>query len=115
MQGGAVADADIAAEIAPAFVEADGKRTDMIVLACTHYPFLLPQFTRLAPWHVEWIDPAPAIAARVVTVAAGKGSARTGSGRAVLTSGREWSAALLPRLGKLGLPAGPREPSGAPV
>jgi glutamate racemase len=104
MQGGAVTESDITVEITPVFVEADGKRTDVIVLACTHYPFLLPHFTRLAPWPVEWIDPAPAIAQRVVTVAAGQGpGAGTGGGRAVLTSGREWSAALVPRLGKLGL------------
>jgi glutamate racemase len=108
MGGEAVADAEIAAEIAPAFVEAHGRRTDMIVLACTHYPFLLPQFTRLAPWQVEWIDPAPAIAQRVVTVAPGQGAgAGAGGGRAMLTSGQEWSAALLPRLRALGLAAEP--------
>ncbi|MGH6936086.1 MAG: glutamate racemase, partial [Methylocella sp.] len=39
-------------------------RTDCIVLACTHFPLLLTQFERLAPWPVAWIDPAPAIARR---------------------------------------------------
>ena len=42
------------------------ERTDTIVLACTHYPLLLDRFERLAPWPVRWIDPAPAIARRVV-------------------------------------------------
>jgi glutamate racemase len=62
-----VADRDILAELAPCFVGADGAtaRTDIIVLACTHYPLLLDRFVKLAPWPVEWIDPAPAIARRV--------------------------------------------------
>jgi len=52
--------------MAPCFVEKDGRRTDTIVLACTHYPLLLEAFERVAPWPVTWIDPAPAIARRVV-------------------------------------------------
>ena len=45
-------DEDIAAEITPCFVEADGRRTDAIVLACTHYPLLRRGLRRLAPWPV---------------------------------------------------------------
>jgi len=52
-------------EIAGCFVEGDGRRTDTIVLACTHYPLLLDRFRVGAPWHVTWLDPAPAIARRV--------------------------------------------------
>ena len=55
----------IAAEIAPCFVEKNVKRTDIVVLACTHYPLLLDRLKKLAPWPVDWIDPAPAIARRV--------------------------------------------------
>jgi glutamate racemase len=65
LSGNAVKDADIAAELAPCFVEAGGARTDTVVLACTHYPLLLDRLTKLAPWPVDWIDPAPAIARRV--------------------------------------------------
>lgn len=65
MQGEAPDRAAIAAEIAPCFVQADGRRTDCVVLACTHYPLLLRLFDELAPWPVTWIDPAPAIARRV--------------------------------------------------
>ena len=65
MKGEPVSDASIAAEIAPSFVEKDGRRTDCIVLACTHYPLLLQRFERLAPWPVAWIDPAEAIARRL--------------------------------------------------
>lgn len=65
MKGEPVSEAEIAAEIAPCFVGNGEKRTDCIVLACTHYPLLLDAFGRLAPWPVEWIDPAEAIARRV--------------------------------------------------
>ncbi len=70
MQGESVADEAIAREIAPCFVEKDAKRTDSIVLACTHYPLLLDVFTQLAPWPARWIDPAPAIARRADQVLA---------------------------------------------
>nr|WP_249145583.1 glutamate racemase [Bradyrhizobium diazoefficiens] len=66
--GHAISDGDILAELAPCFVgdAADPcARTDIVVLACTHYPLLLDRMKRLAPWPVEWIDPAPAIARRV--------------------------------------------------
>ena len=67
MAGGQVDDEALRAEIAPCFVALDdGRRTDVICLSCTHYPLLLPRFERLAPWLVQWVDPAPAIARRVV-------------------------------------------------
>jgi glutamate racemase len=71
LNGAAVADPDIAAQLAPCFVgdHADpAARTDTVVLACTHYPLLMDRLVRLAPWPVEWIDPAPAIARRVANL-----------------------------------------------
>ncbi|NBS34416.1 MAG: glutamate racemase [Methylocystaceae bacterium] len=65
MHHGEIDDAEIITEITPCFVEINDKRTDTIVLACTHYPLLLKEFHRLAPWPVNWINPAPAIARRV--------------------------------------------------
>jgi glutamate racemase len=68
LSGQAISDADILAELTPCFVgdAADASaRTDTVVLACTHYPLLLDRLERLAPWPVDWIDPAPAIARRV--------------------------------------------------
>jgi glutamate racemase len=62
-RGETVTDAAIAAEIAPCFVDG-AARTDTVVLACTHYPLLIDRFQALAPWPVDWIDPAPAIARR---------------------------------------------------
>ena len=94
LAGAPVSDAEIRAELAPCFID-DGKRTDTIVLACTHYPLLLDRLTELAPWPVNYIDPAPAIARRVVDLlgpaAAG---ARPGSSRAIFTSGRAPHAVL---------------------
>jgi len=68
LNGNEVSDRDIFAELAPCFVgagEDETSRTDTIVLACTHFPLLLDRFVKLAPWPVDWIDPAPAIARRV--------------------------------------------------
>ena len=64
VRGLPVSDEAVAAEIAPCFVTAGDKRTDIVVLACTHYPFLVNVFRRLAPWPVDWLDPAEAIARR---------------------------------------------------
>src|SRR5690349_11322567 len=57
-----VDDAAIAAELAPCFVDDGTRRTDTVVLACTHFPLLLERLERLAPWPVAWVDPAPALA-----------------------------------------------------
>ena len=68
LSGNAISDGDILAELRPCFVgdpEDATSRTDTIVLACTHYPLLLNRMAKLAPWPVDWIDPAPAIARRV--------------------------------------------------
>ena len=64
MQGLAISQDEVAREIAPCFVERDERRTDAIVLACTHYPLLLDVFIEVAPWPLHWIDPAAAIARR---------------------------------------------------
>ncbi len=104
LKGEAVSDRDIAAEVSPCFVEADGKRTDTIVLACTHYPLILPRLERLAPWPVNFIDPAPAIARRVLDLLgpAGPGVAPSPA-RAVFTSGRPPAPALAAALAGFGL------------
>lgn len=41
---------------------------DIIVLGCTHYPFLLPVMKRIAGERAEFIDPAPAVARHLVDV-----------------------------------------------
>lgn len=68
MRQGFVDEEAVRAEIAPCFVERDGQRTDIVVLACTHYPFLVNLMRKTAPWPVDWIDPAEAIARRALSL-----------------------------------------------
>ena len=44
------------------------QQVDTLVLGCTHYPLLLDELVSIAPWPVQFIDPAPAIAKRVADV-----------------------------------------------
>lgn len=92
LKGTPATDAELRAEIAPCFIERDGRRTDTVALACTHYPLLLDRLAALAPWPVDWIDPAPAIARRVVGLIgapAGQTSGRAnGRAQIMFTSGR---------------------------
>jgi glutamate racemase len=76
----------ILSQIRPCFVEIDGRRTDIVVLACTHYPFLADLMGDLAPWPVKWLDPAPAIARRLVAILEGKPVQR-GKSCSVFTGG----------------------------
>jgi glutamate racemase len=103
LRGEPVDDAAIATELAPCFVDRDGRRTDTVALACTHFPLLLASLERLAPWPVAWIDPAPAIARRVVDLI-GKATQDGGRpGRAIFTSGRAPTPALARALNEFGL------------
>jgi glutamate racemase len=98
LAGARIEDTAIREEIAPAFVD-DGSRTDTVVLACTHYPLLIERLRKLAPWPVNFIDPAPAIARRVVDLLGPTlPSAGHGTTRAIFTSGRA-RAAVLDRFG----------------
>jgi glutamate racemase len=104
LSGVEVSDRDISAELAPCFV-GDGEdttRTDTVVLACTHYPLLLDRLIKLAPWPVDWIDPAPAIARRVSDLLGPPGTESDKAGAAMIfTSGRPHtlSHALVPFFG----------------
>ena len=99
LAGDPVGDRVLSDEIAPAFID-DGRRTDTIVLACTHYPLLLDRLRRLSPWPVNFFDPAPAIARRVVNLLGpARPAATAGTARAIFTSGRAPEAVL----GRFGL------------
>ncbi len=107
LAGDPVDDDEILAEIAPCFVADGSERTDIIVLACTHFPLLLERFERLAPWPVRWIDPAPAIARRVVElVGPATGAPAPAQAHALFTSGRKPSSELAEALAGFGLEAG---------
>ncbi|MGB7285878.1 MAG: glutamate racemase [Salaquimonas sp.] len=68
MRGELIDETAVLKEIEPCFVEMDGKRTDIIVLACTHYPFLVNRMRKMAPWPVDWIDTSEAIARRAASL-----------------------------------------------
>ena len=103
LAGEPVADEAIKAEIAPCFVDADGRRTDTVVLACTHYPWLTHRFENVAPWPVEWLDPAPAIARRVVDLIGTRAQGETPAApRMVFTSGRAPTPTLAKALAGFG-------------
>ncbi|HEX2727071.1 MAG TPA: glutamate racemase [Beijerinckiaceae bacterium] len=106
------ADADIRAEIEPCFVADAEGRTDVVVLACTHYPLLLPRLERLAPWPVTWVDPAPAIARRVVQLLGETPSGRTArnGSLAVFTDGAAVAPGLRGALAERGLATIASEP-----
>ena len=105
LSGVEVNDLRISAELAPCFIgegKSDPARTDTIVLACTHYPLLMDRFSRLAPWPVDWIDPAPAIARRVADLLRpADGEANHAGAEMIFTSGRPHalSQALMPFFG----------------
>jgi glutamate racemase len=92
LNGSPASDQALQDEILPCFRE-DGARTDTIVLACTHYPLLIERLRDLSPWPVNFIDPAPAIARRVVDLLgsdhiSAPGPQNVGTTRAIFTSGR---------------------------
>jgi glutamate racemase len=93
MKGEHVHDRDILAEIAPCFADG-GARTDTVVLACTHYPLLMDRMEDLAPWPVDWIDPAPAIARRVSDLLGATATSEPQAAKIVFTSGQAPSEAL---------------------
>lgn len=105
LSGAEVGDDQIFAELAPCFVgdgEGDPARTDTIVLACTHYPLLMDRLVQLAPWPVDWIDPAPAIARRVSDLLASPGSESDRAGAEMIFTSRRphtLSQALTPFFG----------------
>jgi glutamate racemase len=105
LSGGEVSDREISAELGPCFVgdgDSDPARTDTVVLACTHYPLLMDRLVALAPWPVNWIDPAPAIARRVADLLRPAGHEADHAGaEMIFTSKRRHtlSRALMPFFG----------------
>jgi glutamate racemase len=107
LAGDPVSDEALRAELAPCFVEDAAGRTDVVALACTHYPLLLTRLKALAPWPVTWVDPAPAIARRVVQLIGGPvvgHEAGEDEAVAVFTDGGGMNAKLRRALMEFGLP-----------
>ena len=109
LRGHAVDMAELADEVAPVFRKRDGGRTDVVVLGCTHYPLLTEEITKVAPWDVIYIDPAPAIARRVAdvaeeTVLRGAEPGVPAHGTVLLTAARSESSETLAAYGNMGFP-----------
>ena len=103
LAGRPVVDDAIKAEIVGCFIDSDGRRTDTVVLACTHYPLLIDRFKAIAPWPVDWLDPAPAIARRVAELMRERPPASSPPApRIVFTSGRAPSPTLASALAGYG-------------
>ena len=97
----------LAAEIAPVFRAEEGRKTDIVVLGCTHYPLVLPEIVKAAPWPVAWIDPAPAIARRAgdlldETPRKGAPAGAPGHGTVILTAPPAGSGHTLEAYGAMG-------------
>ncbi len=66
------------------------RKIDTIVLACTHYPFVIPLIEEIAGGNVRVIDPAPAVARQTLRLLEAHGLRRPGGHPGVteyLTSG----------------------------
>lgn len=88
IRGETLSDEAVKAEIDQCFIERDGRKTDIVVLACTHYPFMANVFRRLAPWPVDWLDPAEAIARQARRLAPSLEILAPGEDIALFTSGK---------------------------
>lgn len=103
LAGTSVSDAEFAEEIAPCFVREGGARTDTVVLACTHYPLVRERLESLAPWPVRWVDPAPAIARRAVSLVGPALGQRAPAPLRLFSTGAPLDAGLIGRIA--GMPA----------
>lgn len=70
---GRLAEDTVARSLRPLLAEG----ADIIVLGCTHYPFLLPVMRRVAGPGIRFIDPAPSVARHLVEVLGQNGIGRS--------------------------------------
>ncbi|HUH96553.1 MAG TPA: glutamate racemase [Anaerolineales bacterium] len=78
------------------------RNIDTVVLACTHYPFVIPLIQEIVGERVRVIDPAPAVARQAKRLLEAQGSQRGQGGRPEIrffTSGDpNFARALVPEL-----------------
>lgn len=107
LRGQAVTAADVAPELAGLIGQPGGERIDQVVLACTHFPLLLPQLQAAVPhsrmFGMGFVDGGPGIARRVATLLGARGLEGQGQGRALFTRQDEQVDALAPALHRYGL------------
>ncbi len=80
-----------------------GERIDTVVLACTHFPLLLPELSQVFGPGVRFVDGAGGIARRIAHVLQGQTFARTEPDLALFTRTGEDVVALAPALELYGL------------
>lgn len=102
LRGAAVTAADVAPELAGLTGQPGGDRLDMVALACTHFPLLLPQLQAAAP-AMGFVDGGPGIARRVAHLLGARGHEGAGEGRALFTRRDDEVDALAPALHRYGL------------
>ncbi|MDP3675472.1 MAG: glutamate racemase [Novosphingobium sp.] len=80
-----------------------GERIDTVVLACTHFPLLLPELTAAFGSGVRFVDGAQGIARRIAFLTQGQSFARSAPDFALFTRDGPEIAALAPALATRGL------------
>ena len=80
-----------------------GGRIDTVVLACTHFPLLLPELTAAFGTEVRFVDGADGIARRIAFLTQDQTFARRSADFALFTRNDSANAALAPALAARGL------------
>jgi glutamate racemase len=93
----------VVSEISGLLAHPHAEELDTVVLACTHFPLLLPQLARAFGPHVRFVDGADGIARRIVSLTQGQAFAHSGPDRAVTTGSLEDWQRLAPALCRYGL------------
>ncbi|PTQ12900.1 glutamate racemase [Sphingomonas oleivorans] len=96
--------ADYAAALAGLFDQPGGKRMDMVVLACTHFPLVEDKLRAASPRPLTFVDGGPGIARRVAYLTEGQSWPEApGEGLAVFTAPTGISEGLRSSLRRFGL------------
>ena len=82
----------------------DGCKIDTVVLACTHFPLLLPELAEAFGPQVRFVDGAAGIARRIAHLTQGQSFAREKPDFALFTRADPTLPALGPALASFGLP-----------
>jgi glutamate racemase len=99
------ADARYRAVLAGLFDQPGGKRLDVIVNACTHFPLVADRLAVAAPHPVSFVDGSAGIARRIAALTRGQNWPDHPEGRAVFTRRDGDSDTLAPALARFGLTA----------
>ncbi|NWG47517.1 MAG: glutamate racemase [Alphaproteobacteria bacterium] len=104
---GADVRAEVRAELEALLAEPGGEAVDVIVLACTHFPFLREELEAATPRDIAFLDSGPAIARRVTDLAAGLVPPPAGGARpsCLLSADPPAGAVLAPLFAAFGFPA----------